>query len=92
MKRRAFLRSLGGAVAAAMMPFIRPIEQPKFTPWYNGILALLKQSESCALNWYADDGGVSPEVSRAFVDTFFFGKTIPKNEISRWLQENYRKA
>jgi hypothetical protein len=28
MKRRAFLRSLGGAVAAAMIPFARPLENP----------------------------------------------------------------
>jgi hypothetical protein len=28
MKRRAFLRSLGGAVAAAMMPFTKPLENP----------------------------------------------------------------
>jgi hypothetical protein len=53
MKRRQFLRSLGGAVAAAMLPFVKPIDQtaeweawvaaePKWMSNTDGIIAQLK--------------------------------------------------
>jgi hypothetical protein len=80
MKRRAFLRSLGGAVAAAMLPFQKPIEPRMITgKWMAnenvGIKAILDQC----------DRVVEMPSSGDFVNTFFFNKRIDANAVlAKW--------
>lgn len=92
MDRRSFIRSLGGAIAASMLPFQKPLPNPRLF----GVKAMLDECDrfihctgNLDLAMYCEAvyaiarkrQSTKPDmieiyVSKQFVDSFFFGKPI----------------
>ena len=82
MNRRNFIRSLGGAVAATLLPFVAPVRVKASEPdWIESVMAQVKaikekRPQLDTIDIFTDSA-TAEMLKKAFVETFFFNKPIP---------------